>query len=295
MHMDENNIDSKRLDDMRKSVQGKIKEREDDRNLGVKPKKVNSSKKVKSELNATKGKSSQSRAKKSGTGGNSKKVAGSTKGGSSKSKNSKKPTSNKSKKAKKKTRNISIILVVLTILIFAIYSTFGRGYIEDMQREDFIEMVEPIAVDVYEKYGIYPSVTISRAAIESNWGKSELSKEYFNLFGIKADKSWNGRSVNMNTKEGYNDTENAAFRRYRSYKESIYDYGKFLSENKRYEKAGLFKAKDGKAQAQVLEDAGYATKENSKGELVYADVLINLMDKYNLDKVDAEYDPKVKR
>ena len=40
----------------------------------------------------------------------------------------------------------------------------------------------------------------------------------------------------MNTKEGYNDTENAAFRRYRSYKESIYDYGKFLSENKRYEK-----------------------------------------------------------
>ncbi len=39
MHMDENNIDSKRLDDMRKSVQGKIKEREDDRNLGVKPKK----------------------------------------------------------------------------------------------------------------------------------------------------------------------------------------------------------------------------------------------------------------
>ncbi len=58
---------------------------------------------------------------------------------------------------------------------------------------------------------------------------------------------------------------------------------------------GLFKAKNGKAQAQVLEDAGYATKENSKGELVYADVLINLMDKYNLDKIDAEYEQKVKR
>ena len=57
----------------------------------------------------------------------------------------------------------------------------------------------------------------------------------------------------------------------------------------------MFKAKDGKAQAQVLEDAGYATKENSKGELVYADVLINLMDKYNLDKVDAKYEQKVKR
>lgn len=293
--MDENNIDSKRLDDMRKSVKGKLKEREDDRNLGVKPKK-SSSQKVKSELNASKGKGTQKKSKKSGTSSKksaSKKGSSSVKGGSSK--NSKKPSGGKSKKAKKKARNISIVLVALTILIFAVYSTFGRGYIEDMQREDFIEMVEPIAIDVYEKYGIYPSVTISRAAIESNWGKSELSKEYFNLFGIKADKSWNGRSVNMNTKEGYNDTENAAFRRYRSYKESIYDYGKFLSENKRYEKAGLFKAKDGKAQAQVLEDAGYATNENSKGELVYADVLINLMDKYNLDKVDAEYEQKVKR
>lgn len=287
--MDENNIDSKRLDDMRKSVKGKLKEREDDRNLGVKPKK-SSSQKVKSKLNASKGKGTQKKSKKSGTSSKksaSKKGSSSVKGGSSK--NSKKPSGGKSKKAKKKARNISIVLVALTILIFAVYSTFGRGYIEDMQREDFIEMVQPIAVDVYEKYGIYPSVTISRAAIESNWGKSELSKEYFNLFGIKADKSWDGRTVNMNTKEGYNDTENATFRRYRSYKESIYDYGKFLSENKRYEKAGLFKAKNGKTQAQVLEDAGYATKENSKGELVYADVLINLMNKYNLDKIDAEY------
>lgn len=222
MHMDENNIDSKRLNDMRKSVQGKIKEREDDRNLGVKPKK-NSSQRVKGELNASKVKGNKSNTKK----GNGSGKSSSSKSG--KSKSSKKSASNKSKKSKKNTRNISITLVVLTILIFAVYSTFGRGYIEDLQREDFIEMVEPIAVDVYEKYGIYPSVTISRAAIESNWGKSELSKEYFNLFGIKADKSWNGRSVNMNTKEGYNDTENAAFRRYRSYKESIYDYGKFLS------------------------------------------------------------------
>ena len=242
MHMDENNIDSKRLDDMRKSVKGKLKEREEDRNLGVKPKK-SSSQKVKSKLNASKGKGTQKKSKKSGTSlkkSASKKGSSSVKGGSSK--NSKKPSGGKSKKAKKKARNISIVLVVLTILIFAVYSTFGRGYIEDMQREDFIEMVEPIAIDVYEKYGIYPSVTISRAAIESNWGKSELSKEYFNLFGIKADKSWDGRTVNMNTKEGYNDTENAAFRRYRSYKESIYDYGKFLSENKRYEKDSEGKA-----------------------------------------------------
>ena len=293
--MSENNIDNKRLEEMRKNVKGKMKEREEDRNLGVKSKRVSDSNKVKGELNSSNKKKSRSKGKKGASSSNNGKK--SNKNVSSKNnvgKKVKKSPSKKSVKAKKKARNISIILVILTVLIVLIYSTFGRGYIEDMQREDFIKMIEPMAGDVYEEYGIYPSVTISRAAIESNWGKSELSKESFNLFGIKADKSWSGRTISMNTKERYNDTEEAAFRKYRSYKESIYDYGKFLTENKRYEKAGLFKAKNGKQQAQILEDAGYATKENSKGELVYADVLINLMDRYNLEKVDAMYETKSK-
>ena len=209
-----------------------------------------------------------------------------SKNGSSVSKG-KKISSSKSK-ISKKSKKVSIILIVLTVVIVAVYSIFGRGYIEDMQREDFIKMLEPMAIDVYEEYGIYPSVVISRAAIESDWGKSGLSKEGFNLFGIKADKSWDGKTISMTTKEGYDDTEEAAFRKYRSFKESIYDYGKFLKENKRYEKAGLFKAKNAKEQAQILENAGYATKENSKGELVYADVLINVIDNYELEKIDRE-------
>lgn len=285
--MNENSIDSKRLEEMRKNVEGKLKERKDDKNLGIKPKRKKEFEKIKNESNLSNSKKNKSKGnvKTTSKGKKSNKNASNKNSGNKKSKNIK---VKKSTNSKKNTRRVSIMLVILTILIFVTYSTFGRGYIEDIKREDFIEMVEPIAIDVYEKYGIYPSVTISRAAIESNWGKSELSKEYFNLFGIKADKSWNGRSVSMNTKEGYNDVEQAAFRRYSSYKESIYDYGKFLSENKRYEKAGLFKAKNGKGQAQVLEDAGYATKENFKGELVYADVLINLMDRYNLEKIDYE-------
>ncbi|WP_300275956.1 glycoside hydrolase family 73 protein [Peptacetobacter sp.] len=207
-------------------------------------------------------------------------------------KNRKSKNIHKNSKKQNKKVEISAILIGLTIFIFFIYSIFGRGYIEDIKRDDFINMIEPIAVDVYEKYGIYPSVTISRAAVESNWGKSELSKEGFNLFGIKADKSWNGRKINMMTKENYNNTENAAFRKYRSYKESIFDYGKFLNENKRYEKAGLFKAKSGKEQAQILENAGYATKENSDGEPVYADILIDFMNRYKLEKIDLKYQKK---
>lgn len=282
--MNENNIDNKRLEDLRKNVKSKIKENKEDRELGVKPNRSSNSQKTKGELNSQKRKKTNPNTKSSTPSTNSKNKKKSSKKGNSpnKAKNS-----SKSKSSKKRTK-VSIVLIVLTIVIFAVYSAFGRGYIEDMQREDFIKMVEPMAVDVYEEYGIYPSVVISRAAIESNWGKSGLSKEGFNLFGIKADKSWDGKTISMTTKEGYDDTEQAAFRKYRSYKESIYDYGKFLRENKRYEKAGLFKAKNGKEQAQILEDAGYATKENSKGELVYADVLINVINNYELEKIDRE-------
>ena len=281
-----NNIDNERLEELRKSVRGKIKENKDDRELGVKPIRSNSFQKVKGEVNSQKKKKTNSKTKVSSKSSNSKSKLKTSKNGSSVSKG-KKISSSKSK-ISKKSKKVSIILIVLTFVIVAVYSTFGRGYIEDMQREDFIKMVEPMAVDVYEEYGIYPSVVISRAAIESDWGKSGLSKEGFNLFGIKADKSWDGKTISMTTKEGYDDTEEAAFRKYRSFKESIYDYGKFLKENKRYEKAGLFKAKNAKEQAQILENAGYATKENSKGELVYADVLVNVIDNYELEKIDRE-------
>lgn len=281
-----NNIDNKGLEELRKSVRGKIKENKDDRELGVKPIRSNSSQKVKGEVNSQKKKKTNSKTKVSSKSSNSKSKLKTSKNGSSVSKG-KKISSSKSK-ISKKSKKVSIILIVLTVVIVAVYSIFGRGYIEDMQREDFIKMLEPMAIDVYEEYGIYPSVVISRAAIESDWGKSGLSKEGFNLFGIKADKSWDGKTISMTTKEGYDDTEEAAFRKYRSFKESIYDYGKFLKENKRYEKAGLFKAKNAKEQAQILENAGYATKENSKGELVYADVLVNVIDNYELEKIDRE-------
>ena len=49
--------------------------------------------------------------------------------------------------------------------------------------------------------GFFKSVIIAQAAIESNWGRSSLSAKYNNYFGIKAGKSWKGKTVNMKTGE----------------------------------------------------------------------------------------------
>ena len=73
-------------------------------------------------------------------------------------------------------------------------------------------------------------------------GKSDLSVKANNLFGIKADSSWKGESVSMTTSEYYNDVIQDKFRQYKNKADSVDDYGKFLVENDRYEKNGLFDA-----------------------------------------------------
>ena len=70
----------------------------------------------------------------------------------------------------------------------------------------------------------------------------------------------------INTSENYDDKIVAKFRKYDSIKDSINDHGKFLTENKRYEESGLFKATHYTTQAQALEDAGYATKKNEEAD-----------------------------
>ena len=152
----------------------------------------------------------------------------------------------------------------------------------DSNKLEFIESVSEVAYDNYKSYGILPSITISQAILESGWGESTLSSEYNNLFGIKADSRWSGKSVEIETKENYDDVIVGAFRAYDSFKASIKDHGKFLYENDRYENSGLFEGRTYKEQAQALENAGYSTSKDEEGNLIYADKLIRVIQENNL-------------
>ena len=76
----------------------------------------------------------------------------------------------------------------------------------DKEKDKLIENMKAISIENYKKNGVLPSVTISQAILESNWGKSELSAKYNNYFGIKASAGWNGKIATFSTKENYNDT-----------------------------------------------------------------------------------------
>lgn len=170
-------------------------------------------------------------------------------------------------------------------------NTLYKDLYKDEAKIAFINEIYPAALDNYKKYGILPSITMAQAILESGWGESELATEHNNLFGIKADSRWDGEIATMTTMENYDDVIDASFRKYDSSLKSIEDHGEFLYKNERYAVNGLFDGKEYKSQAQALENAGYSTAENENGEKIYADKLINVIQKYNL----MIYDSNVKR
>ena len=85
---------------------------------------------------------------------------------------------------------LGIIMAFLGIVFFMgllINSVAERRAQEEQNyRQAYIAETEKLAVKVAKKYDLLPSVMIAQSILESNWGRSELSQEYNNYFGIKA-------------------------------------------------------------------------------------------------------------
>lgn len=154
--------------------------------------------------------------------------------------------------------------------------------------KEFIDEIKEGAIETYKTYKILPSITIAQAILETGWGKSDLTTKANNYFGIKADKSWKGKKINMDTKE-YNDKAiKDDFRQYDNRIDSFKDHGKFLSINERYQKAGLFTSGYYIGQAAALQKAGYSTVEDETGNKTYAKLLVDIIKDNNLMAIDNE-------
>jgi flagellum-specific peptidoglycan hydrolase FlgJ len=106
------------------------------------------------------------------------------------------------------------------------------------EQKNFIEMIGNAAVSYYKTYGILPSLTISQAILESNWGKSGLSRDCHNYFGMKwktgCGCDYKEYQTKEQNKEGSYVTIKARFRKYDSVEEGIKGYYEFL-QYKRYQ------------------------------------------------------------
>jgi flagellar protein FlgJ len=152
-------------------------------------------------------------------------------------------------------------------------ATLSRSALPQAHVEAFVSRMLPAAQRASEASGVPAQLIMAQAALESGWGKREIRMEdgstSYNVFGIKADRSWKGPVAETATTEFVNGAPQktrAAFRAYGSYDEAFADYAKFLSNNPRY--SGVVATRDPAEAAHGLQRAGYATDPEYGGKLV---------------------------
>lgn len=146
-----------------------------------------------------------------------------------------------------------------------------------MTTEEYIDTYKDIAIKKMKEYKIPASITLAQGILESGNGNSRLATKGNNHFGIKCHKDWKGKKIYED-----DDAEHECFRKYKKAEDSYSDHSKFLTQRGRYSFLFEYKTTDYEKWAYGLKKAGYAT--NPK----YPQLLIRIIEKYNLDKYDKK-------
>ena len=128
---------------------------------------------------------------------------------------------------------------------------------QDFQKAFYDKVWGPI-LQVAAEIGVDPRIIFAQAALESNWGRSKLSTDANNYFGIKARPGQD--SVSMRTREvigGVSQTVTAKFAKFTDIVDSIRGYGDFITRNPRYR--NFIGAGDLEGGLTALQASGYAT------------------------------------
>lgn len=164
----------------------------------------------------------------------------------------------------------------------------GYKVVKNNTTEKFIETISDDAFQLGKKYSLYASVMIAQAILESGSGSSQLSQNpYFNLFGIKGE--FNSHSVIMGTHEDLNEEivrQDAQFKVYPSYKESLEDYAQLLTKgidnNPAFYQGAL------KSHAKTYQEATKFLTGKYATDRSYNSKLNALIKTYDLEKYDKE-------
>lgn len=188
--------------------------------------------------------------------------------------------------ARRMKKNFIMNMVLWLSLFFVIGSIFFL--FQDLKKEEeikkiktekeFFEVFAPLAQKVSRKNDLFPSVILAQAALESNFGKSQLTIDHKNYFGIKGVEE-NG--VLLKTEEIYEGDRLAVkdyFRTYQSAEESFEDYARLIGTKERYKIVREAKSKED--YANNLYKAGYSTNPD------YGIILLDIIDQYNLSQYD---------
>lgn len=167
-------------------------------------------------------------------------------------------------------------------------------------RTEFMNNISPVAISEMTRTGVYASVTMAQAALESANGGSGLSTKYANYYGMTAgtcapkaapsgvsgtvyrsgeggntcsgNSFWDGTVVAMCNSSG---KDCQWYRVYDSFENSTRDHSRLLSDKYNCNVYG-----SNSEQLQCIKDHGYATDPN------YVSKILNVIKTYNLSQYD---------
>lgn len=167
-------------------------------------------------------------------------------------------------------------------------------------RTEFMNNISPVAISEMTRTGVYASVTMAQAALESANGGSGLSTKYANYYGMTAgncapkaapsgvsgtvyrsgeggntcsgNSFWDGTVVAMCNSSG---KDCQWYRVYDSFENSTRDHSRLLSD-----KYNCNVYSSNSEQLQCIKDHGYATDPN------YVSKILNVIKTYNLSQYD---------
>jgi len=178
-------------------------------------------------------------------------------------------------------------LTVLFLMLLAVCSCSVQKTAVTTQSKDaysaYIAQYGAMAVDQMKKYGIPASITLAQGLLESDAGRSTLATKCNNHFGIKCHSDWTGRKMYHD-----DDAKQECFRCYKDAEDSYRDHSLFLVNGSRYQSLFKLGSTDYKGWARGLKAAGYATSPT------YADKLIELIERYGLDRFDSSNGVRLK-
>ena len=167
-------------------------------------------------------------------------------------------------------------------------------------KQDFIDKVAAIAVDLYKETRILPRVVIAQACLENGFGlgaDAMVLTEANNLLGMKADlinntwsqyTVWDGQTITKKTPEYVNGKlvyKDDTFRKYKDYENCIRDYEMFLLHVRNdlgYKYRSVQGLTDPRSVITVISRGGYAT------DPAYIEKVMRIIEQEDLAKYDRE-------
>ena len=147
---------------------------------------------------------------------------------------------------------------------------------------NYVAAFSTVAIEEMKMYDIPASISLAQGILESGMGYSRLAVAANNHFGIKCHSEWEGKRIYHD-----DDEKGECFRVYKDPRTSYRDHSLFLTSRSRYNLLFDLKIDDYKGWAKGLKKAGYATDPK------YSNKLINLIERYSLDRFDIK--KKMKR